>query len=54
MMKHILPELQEDYERWLSKLDDEDPCAGATTIGICDVLRAHYLVVHPTSSCDFR
>ncbi len=43
-MEHIAKELREDYERWLIKIGD-DPYSGKGTVGIKDVLRAHYLIV---------
>lgn len=36
--------LKDDYERWKSEIGD-DIYAGARTIGILDVLRAHYLII---------
>jgi prophage maintenance system killer protein len=43
-MDHILKELREDYDRWKHEID-EDVYIGHNTIGILDVLRAHYLVI---------
>ena len=40
----IDPKLQDDYDRWLKRLG-EDLFAGHTTVGVFDVLRAHYLIV---------
>lgn len=37
-------ELQEDYERWKQQIGD-DVYIGYQTIGILDVLRAHYLII---------
>jgi death-on-curing protein len=37
-------ELQEDYNRWLDKIG-EDKYKGVNTLGIIDVLKAHYLIV---------
>lgn len=47
-MERIHPKLRKQYERWHAKLVGEcDPYAGARSIGIEDVLRAHYLL------CDY-
>ena len=43
-MELISPGLHEDYCRWRDKIG-EDPYAGQKTVGILDVLRAHYLIV---------
>lgn len=40
----IDPTLQEDYQRWVAKIG-EDMFAGYATIGVFDILRAHYLIV---------
>lgn len=46
-MDKIKKWLREDYERWLALLPSEDAFSGPTSIGIDDVLRAHYLL------CDY-
>lgn len=43
-MNDLLPELKEDFERW-RKLIGDDPYTGPKTVGIFDVLRAHYLII---------
>lgn len=43
-MKLAIKELQEDYERWTKEIG-EDVYISPKTIGIMDVLRAHYLIV---------
>lgn len=41
---HIHPYLKEDLDRWVTRFG-EDPFKGAKTLGIFDVLHAHYLIV---------
>ena len=48
-MEHISPQLKEDYERWKSIIG-EDTYEGSKTVGIFDVLRAHYLIIDFFSS----
>ncbi|MBI3170396.1 MAG: Fic family protein [Chloroflexi bacterium] len=43
-MDLISKELQEDYERWKNEIG-EDPYVSHKTMGILDVLRAHYLII---------
>src|SRR5258708_5167506 len=37
--------LKEEYERWKNEIGPNDPYDGPTTIGIHDVLRAHFLLL---------
>ncbi len=48
-MENISPELKEDYERWRYMIGD-DIYIGPKTVGIFDVLRAHYLIIDFFSS----
>jgi death-on-curing family protein len=43
-MDKILPQLRADYEYWANQIDS-DPYEGQKTVGIIDVLHAHYLIV---------
>lgn len=43
-MDFISPELQKDFERWQNEIG-EDIYVSPKTIGILDVLRAHYLII---------
>ena len=43
-MEQIQAELREDFERWKVQIG-EDIYVGPNTVGILDVLRAHYLVI---------
>lgn len=43
-MEYLAPPIKKEYERWVAQIDDVDPYAGANSIGIHDVLRAHFLV----------
>lgn len=37
-------QIAEEYRRWVGKLSVDDPYESGTTIGILDVLRAHFLI----------
>jgi death-on-curing protein len=39
------PGLAEEYQRWAAKIGDSDPYKGNSTVGILDVLRAHFLIL---------
>ena len=43
-MEGISPELREDFDRWKAQIGD-DTYMGPKTVGILDVLRAHYLII---------
>jgi death-on-curing protein len=36
--------IRKEYERWASQCNGEDPYVGPNTIGILDVLKAHFLI----------
>lgn len=40
----LCPEVREEYLRWLKLMGEEDPYAGPNTLGVRDVLRAHFLI----------
>lgn len=44
-MNILSPVIQEEYLRWVHILGPEDPYHGDLTLGIHDVLRAHFLIV---------
>jgi hypothetical protein len=44
-MDDLLPELQEDFNRRAQEIGEEQYNISSKTIGIYDVLRAHYLIV---------
>jgi len=41
----LLSHIQEEYERWAKAIAQEDPYKSARTIGMDDVLRAHFLLI---------
>ena len=43
-MTVFTPEIETEYERWIA-LVEEDPYASPTTMGIHDVLKAHFLII---------
>ena len=43
-MTVFTPEIESEFERWMV-LVEEDPYASPTTIGIYDVLKAHFLII---------
>ncbi len=42
-MSNLSPGLQEEYDRWLAQIGD-DEYAGPNTLGILEVLKAHFLI----------
>lgn len=40
----LSPEVQAEYDRWICIVGTDDPYAGPTTLGIHEVLRAHFLI----------
>lgn len=40
----LCPEVRAEYDRWRVQLGADDPYAGPDTLGIQDVLRAHFLI----------
>lgn len=43
-MKYLAEPIQQEYDRWLSEVGEDDPYAGPDSIGIQEVLRAHFLI----------
>lgn len=43
-MEYLAEPVQKEYERWLNEVGDEDPYVSDDTIGIQEVLRAHFLI----------
>lgn len=43
-MEFLAPPIRKEYERWVAQIDPVDPYSGANTIGLIDVLKAHFLV----------
>jgi death-on-curing protein len=43
-MQKLAPQIKSEYERWFKKIGEEDPYSTVTSIGIHDVLRAHFLI----------
>jgi hypothetical protein len=44
-MEFLHDEIETEYRRWLKKIGDQDPYASRDTIGLQDILRAHFLIV---------
>jgi death-on-curing family protein len=44
------PDLKKEFDRWMRKVGDHDPYKGKNTLGIRDVLRAHFLILDYFSS----
>lgn len=44
MLRDLQPDLQIEYQRWIDLIGQGDPYATEKTIGIKDVLRAHFLI----------
>lgn len=44
MEEYLLDDVRKEYERWLKLIGDEDKYSSRTTIGLHEVLRAHFLV----------
>lgn len=40
----VVQHIRSEYARWLREVGDDDPYVGRTTVGIRDVLRAHFLL----------
>lgn len=40
----IIQHIRTEHQRWVGQLGEDDPYAGRTTVGIRDVLRAHFLL----------
>jgi death-on-curing protein len=38
------PEIEQEYSRWLKLVGDDDPYVSRNTVGLHDVLRAHFLI----------
>jgi len=43
-MEYLASPIKKEYDRWMAQLGEKDPYTGANSIGIHDVLRAHFLV----------
>jgi death-on-curing protein len=41
----LLPEIQQEYERWQKKIGTQDPYQSPKTVGLRDVLWAHFLLI---------
>ena len=44
-MENLDKRIKKEYDRWYAQLELVDPYLSETTIGIKDVLRAHFLIV---------
>ena len=40
----VAPEIRDEYLRWVEKIGQEDPYESPNTLGIHDVLKAHFLI----------
>jgi death-on-curing protein len=40
----VAPEIRDEYQRWVFIIGEDDPYAGVNTLGIHDVLKAHFLI----------
>lgn len=44
-MDFLHPNIEREYQRWIELVGSDDPYATQSTIGLHDVLRAHFLIV---------
>lgn len=44
-MQQLDPSIRAEYERWMRLIGPDDPYEGPRTVGIAEVLRAHFLIV---------
>jgi len=45
MQSYLAKPIYDEYERWMKQIGDSDPYLSATTVGITDVLRSHFMLV---------
>ena len=45
-MDDLLPEIRQEYERWISRIDNDPYAQCGKCLGIFDVLKSHFLVVN--------
>lgn len=44
LSRDLCPEVGNEYDRWCTLLGEDDPYLSSTTLGIHDVLKAHFLI----------
>jgi len=43
-MEFLHPDIEKEYQRWIQLVGEEDPYSSRYTVGLHDVLRAHFLI----------
>src|SRR5437868_1513640 len=43
-MDYLLPETKQEYDRWMNTIGNNDNYSGDKTLGIKEVLKAHFLI----------